>query len=180
MKSYVGKHSPKNVILTESKAKAIVYHLERQHGLLEGQCECFLIYDIALNDGWFAFAENLLRVEISQNIKALDQGGLKNLWDREIMHFVRLKAMQLAPMRVASPYISTNTLSSFFYVSGISLILFGIIFIAEATIYEKGRWRNFSVKIFTLLGFLKCCKCFDNKVGMGKARWKYDYGHCHR
>ncbi|OXA42339.1 hypothetical protein Fcan01_22696 [Folsomia candida] len=184
---YVAKNSPRNVILIEAKAKAIVYHLEIQHGLLEGQYECFLIYDVALNDGWFAMAENMLRVEIGYRIKALDQGRFPNLWDGEIMHFVTLKAMQLTPMRVASPYISTNTLSSFFYVSGISLILFGVLFIAEATICEKGRvrWRsgmrNLSVKSFTRSGFLKFYKCFDNKIRQGKTtRKKYDYVHRHR
>lgn len=141
---YVTKRSPRNVVLTDLKVKAFNLLLELQNLFLKGKYECFWIYEIALNFGWFSMADNMLRVEIRQSIKGLEMGGFQNLWDRQLTQSSRLRAMKWPSLRVASPYISTNTLSPFFITVGITLALVGLVFIAEACFGCKKVLRDWS------------------------------------
>lgn len=148
-----------------------------QKKILKGQYKCFLIPDIALYQGKFAGVSNMLRVEIGQCIKGLDQGGFSNLWMRQIRNFYNLKAIKWPSMKVASPYISTNTLASFSSTVGIILILLWTIFIAELLSYPEMRrtlWKRIKgYYIAVYRGFGELCKYLivRNKV---EGRQKYD------
>lgn len=125
-----------------------------------------MINDIALNEGVFDAAYTILRAEIAKSIRDLYLGGFSNLWKRELENLYKLKAMQLSPMRLASPYISPNTLSPFFYTIGIILVLLGVIILAEilsdetirGTLWDKGRCFKHLKTLFVFFFNLTICR----------------------
>lgn len=87
------KNTPKHVALVYNKRSVLYTLLHLQNLVLQGQYECFLVYDIALSVGRFAVVHNMLKVEIGNSIKTLDMGGFPNLWECQLYHFYRLRAM---------------------------------------------------------------------------------------
>lgn len=130
--AYVTKNSPKNFVLSHDTDYALKALLKLQNQKLNGKYECFLIRDIALNNAYFGVCNNALRFEIGESIRGLEQGGFNILWRQQYKYNIRMSAMKWPQLRVASPYISINTLLPFFYTVGITMILFGVVLIAEA------------------------------------------------
>ncbi|OXA41464.1 hypothetical protein Fcan01_23688, partial [Folsomia candida] len=137
---YIRKNSPKRVALLNGRLPAFRQRLALQNRDLNGKYECFLAFDVALFEGKFAYVHNLLKAEIAQSIKGLDQGGFQSLWERLIMHGYKVQAMEWSKPREASSYVSINTLSPFFKVVGISLVLLGVICILEIVSSRQEMW----------------------------------------
>lgn len=78
------------------------------------------------------------RVEIGRGIEGLERGGFQTLWERQIKHSNMLGTINWPRPVASSDYISMNMLSSFFITVGITMILLGLVLIAEA-ISDKGR-----------------------------------------
>ncbi|OXA42522.1 hypothetical protein Fcan01_22918 [Folsomia candida] len=170
--AYVTQRGSRNVALFSQKDTAFAYFLQIQNAVLRGRYECFLICDIALNYGRFSLVYSMLRVEIGQTINALDRGGFPNLWNRQLMHLARLQAMKFPKLREASPYISMNMLSSFCYTVGITMILLGVLYLAEIMSDEVireivwgclKRFVTFTI-IYVCIGFSKFGRCFASNL----------------
>lgn len=172
--AYVTKRSPRNVILTYNKAYSLKPLLYIQNKLLNGRYECFVIYEIALNDGRFSVANNILRDEIGRSVKALEMGGFQKLWQRQINQLIMLKASNWSTLKVASSYITTNTLSPFFNIVGITIVLLWVILIAELmsdqAVRDRVRYLVTLVRISVRVRFAKLCRHFKNKKSKGKMR----------
>ncbi|OXA45875.1 hypothetical protein Fcan01_19221 [Folsomia candida] len=132
--AYIKKHRPRTVVLLDNKLLAIHSHAYLRNIILKGQFKCFAIYDIALNEASFEYVDNMLRHEIGHSIKGLDQGGFSKLWDREIKHLIHLKAARLSKLRLESPYITINMLSSFFKAVGLSVLLLAAVAMVEVVL----------------------------------------------
>lgn len=140
--------------------------LRLQHKVLKGRYECFAIYDVVLVRERFAAVRNILSPEIAQSIKGLELGGFPTLWERGIIHLLRLEAMQWPSMRVASPYISINTLTDFFITMGVVITLIVVTFIVEVVSDGETRRKSWQSgrNVCTLCqssitaGFRKLCK----------------------
>ncbi|OXA55848.1 hypothetical protein Fcan01_08771 [Folsomia candida] len=138
--SYVRKHTPTNVILLNGKYSVPYEHLSLQNLVLGGEYECYEIPDIAVMEGRFAVVNNMIRVEIGNKIKSLDQGGFPILWEKQLKHLYNLLAMKWKNMKEASPYVKLKTLRSFFKTVGIAIILHAVICIAEVTSTGERSW----------------------------------------
>lgn len=77
----------------------------------------------------------------------LDQGGFQSVWDREIRHFLKLKAMKWPEMKAPSDYISMNTLWPFFKIVGIALMFVFIIGILEVVWPGGKMWTLFKLRL---------------------------------
>ncbi|OXA39995.1 Protein hold'em [Folsomia candida] len=177
--AHITRHTPRNVILC-STLQALEFFFPLQNRILQGKYECFVIYDIALNEGYFAIADTMLRVEIGQSIKGLEMGGFQNLWRRHEKHLNKVRAIKWPPLKVASPYISWNTLSPFFNAMGIIMILVGVGFLGEILSNEQLRERlrvkvvysAAIVQISVRVVFSKLCKRFRTKKRRRRPRRK--------
>ncbi|OXA41000.1 hypothetical protein Fcan01_24212 [Folsomia candida] len=144
---YIRKHSPKNVALLSRNLDVFSSLLQLQQQVLKGVYKCFATKNVALNEGRFAVLTNILRFEIAQSIKMLDQGGFQSVWDREIRHFLKLKAMKWPEMKAPSDYISMNTLWPFFKIVGIALMFVFIIGILEVVWPGGKMWTLFKLRL---------------------------------
>lgn len=104
------KESPKNFALLATRLQISYLLLHLRNKVLQGEYECLAVYDIALSKPRFSVADNMLRDEIGLGIKALDQGGFPNLWEQELINFMKLKAMEWPRMKEASSLLSMNML----------------------------------------------------------------------
>lgn len=98
------------------------------------------------------------------------------LWLQQLHHYIKLRATKWATMKVAAPFISVNTLLSFFSVVGVIVATVVALFAAEIIFGKRileqiwGSRNGITVRV----GFTKLCWYFGvemcSKIGRAEYR----------
>lgn len=166
---YFSEAEPKNFVMYDRKFYTYMLLLKIQHEVLKGKYLCYAVEDIALMRPRLNVVSAIARVRIIYVEGALARGGFPNLWEREYIKYLEVRAWKLSRIKLPSLYISLIMLLGFFYCF-LGVAVFTIVVLLAERLSDpiiRLGWR-ISFKIILTHSRLK----FEIRIKLMKAKCK--------